>query len=141
MLVKHDYRQECINPQARSQVCKFPDWPIWDERLRSSRCRSANFFLGPSASKGKKRSPGISHTRRGWSHRVDGGNRTAYRRDSTVPSNPRPKLIIQNDGEMAVAAVAAPMVMALGVVANHAETSRWVLLSSPLSPGQTGEQI
>ena len=42
---------------------------------------------------------------------------------------------------MAVAAVAAPMVMALGVVADHAETSRWVLLSSPLSPGQTGEQI
>ena len=43
--------------------------------------------------------------------------------------------------EMAVAAVAAPMVMALGVVADHAETSRWVFLSSPLSPGQTGEQI
>ena len=43
--------------------------------------------------------------------------------------------------EMAVAAVAAPMVMALGVVADHAETTRWVLLSSPLSPGQTGEQI
>ena len=42
---------------------------------------------------------------------------------------------------MAVAAVAAPMVMALGVVADHAETSHWVLLSSPLSPGQTGEQI
>ena len=66
-------------------------------------------------------------------------NRTAYRRDSTLPSNP--KLIIQNDGEMAVAAVAAPIVMALGVVANHAKTSHWVLLSSPLSPGQTGEQI
>ena len=41
---------------------------------------------------------------------------------------------------MAVAAVAAPMVMALGVVADHAETSRWILLSSSLSPGQTGEQ-
>ena len=43
--------------------------------------------------------------------------------------------------EMAVAAVAAPMVMALGVVADHSEMSRWVLLSSPMSPGQTGEQI
>ena len=41
---------------------------------------------------------------------------------------------------MAVAAVAAPMVMALGVVTDRAEMSRWVLLSSPLSPGQTGEQ-
>ena len=41
---------------------------------------------------------------------------------------------------MAVAAVAAPMVMALGAVADHAETSRWILLSSSLSPGQTGPE-
>ena len=75
-------------------------------------------------------------------------NRTAYRRDSTVPSvYPNPKSYIFHENrvmairEMAVAAVAAPMVMALGVVAGRAETFHWVLLSSPLSPGQTGEQI
>ena len=49
-------------------------------------------------------------------------NKTAYRRDSTVPSvYPNPKLIIRENRmmairEMAVAAVAAPMVMALGVL-------------------------
>ena len=46
--------------------------------------RTAKIFLGPSASKGKKRSPGISHTRRGWSHRVDEQDRVTSRLDRTV---------------------------------------------------------
>ena len=86
----------------------------------------------------------VSRTREGGGA-TEFTNRTAYRRDSTLPSvYPNPKLILLAKiaiREMAVAAVAAPMVMALGVVADRAETSRWVLLSSSLSPGQTGEQI
>ena len=138
---------------ARLAIGGFPDWPIWDERLRSSRCYlhragSANIFLGPSASKGKKRSPCISHTRRGWSHRVDEQDRVASRLYRTFATRrytrTRSSYYSRNDSNPrngCSSCCGSDGVMALGVVADRTETSRWVLLSSPLSPGQTGEQI
>ena len=154
----HEFICISINPcrrVARLAIGEFPDWPIWDEpeRLRSRRCYSASreFFFGPLCLKGQEAfSWHLARTREGdGATGVDEQDRVPSRLYLTVGiytrtrsslfAKIRPGMMAIR--EMAVASVAAPMVMALGVVADHAETSRWVLLSSPLSPGQTGEQI
>ena len=101
--------------------------------------------IGPLFLKGQEAlSLYLAHAK-GVEPRVDEQDRVPSRLYRTV-GIPEPEAhIIRENGmmairEMAVAAVAAPMVMALGVVADRAETSRWVLLSSPRALARLGNK-